>query len=127
MREKVRYLAGVGLPQDDIAKIFDCSPKTLRKHLHRELGRGAAEAHATVAGYLFAAAKGGNITAIIFWLKSRGGWKETAAHEVSGTDEKPDPGSGVIVYIPDNGRDPEFTERLRRSKYKMLMTRPPKR
>jgi hypothetical protein len=30
-REKVRYLAGVGVPQDAIAKIVGCAPKTLRK------------------------------------------------------------------------------------------------
>jgi len=30
-REKVRYLAGVGVPQDDIARIVGCAPKTLRK------------------------------------------------------------------------------------------------
>jgi DNA-directed RNA polymerase specialized sigma24 family protein len=66
-RQKVQYLAGVGVPQDDIAKIVGCSPKTLRKHFHRELGRGAAEALASVAGYLYAAAKAGNIAAIIFF------------------------------------------------------------
>ena len=33
LREKVRYLAGVGVRQDDIAKIVGCTPKTLRKRL----------------------------------------------------------------------------------------------
>ena len=70
MREKVRYLAGVGVRQDDIAKILGCAPKTLRKRLRDELDRGVAEANATISGYLFAAAKAGNITAIIFWLKT---------------------------------------------------------
>ena len=58
MREKVRYLAGVGVRQDDIAKIIGCAPKTLRKRLRDELDRGVAEANATISGYLFAAAKG---------------------------------------------------------------------
>jgi len=31
VREKVRYLAGVGVRQDDIAKIIGCARKTLRK------------------------------------------------------------------------------------------------
>ena len=64
MREKVRHLAGLGLPQDDIAKIIGCAPKTLRKRFRDDLDRGVAEANATIAGYLFAAAKGGNIAAI---------------------------------------------------------------
>src|SRR6266481_5963129 len=79
MREKVRYLAGVGVRQDDIAKIIGCAPKTLRKRFRDELDRGVAEANATVCGYLFAAAKAGNIPAIIFWLKTRTHWREGAA------------------------------------------------
>jgi hypothetical protein len=59
-REKVRYLAGLGVPQDDIARIIGCAPKTLRKRLRDELDRGVAEANATISGYLFAAAKAGN-------------------------------------------------------------------
>jgi hypothetical protein len=51
--------------QDDISKFIT---KTLRKRLRDELDRGVAEANATVCGYLFAAAKAGNIPAIIFWL-----------------------------------------------------------
>src|ERR1700730_11593380 len=69
MRDRVRRLAGVGVPQDDIANIIGCDAKTLRKHLRAELDRGAAEATAAVASYLFANAKGGNVAAQIFWLK----------------------------------------------------------
>ena len=71
MREKVRHLAGLGVPQDDIAKLVGCAPKTLRKRFRNELDRGVVEANATVTGYLLAAAKAGNIAAIIFWLKTR--------------------------------------------------------
>ena len=41
-------------------------PKTLRKRFRNELDRGVAEANATISGFLFAAAKAGNITAMIF-------------------------------------------------------------
>ena len=47
MRERVRYLAGVGVPQDDIARIVGCAPKTLRKRFRDDLDRGIAEANAT--------------------------------------------------------------------------------
>jgi len=63
LREKVRHLAGLGVPQDDIVKIIGCAPKTLRKRFRGELDRGVAEANATISGFLFAAAKAGNITA----------------------------------------------------------------
>ena len=58
LREKVRYLAGLGVPQDDVAKIIGCAPKTLRKRFRDELDRGVAEANATISGSLFGAAKG---------------------------------------------------------------------
>ena len=60
LREKVRHLAGLGVPQDDIAKIIGCTAKTLRKRFRDELDRGVAEANATISGFLFAAAKAGN-------------------------------------------------------------------
>jgi hypothetical protein len=48
VREKVRHLAGVGVRQDDIAKIIGCAPKTLRKRCRDDLDRGVAEANAMV-------------------------------------------------------------------------------
>lgn len=81
LRAKVRQLAVVGLPQDDIAKLIECSPKTLRKHFRRELDQGGAEANALIAGYLFQSAKNGNVAAQIFWLKTRARWKEPSAQE----------------------------------------------
>ena len=90
LRAKVRQLAIVGLPQDDIAKLVRCSPKTLRKHFRRELDEGGAEANALVAGFLFQAAKAGNVAAQIFWLKTRARWKDQpptdAASEASQSD-----------------------------------------
>jgi hypothetical protein len=113
MREKVRYLAGVGVRQDDIAKIVGCAPKTLRKRFRDELDRGVAEANATISGYLFAAAKAGNIAAIIFWLKTRANWRERMALDdsIPGTDTESN--SNVVLVLPDNGRDPALTEALR--------------
>jgi len=118
MREKVRYLAGVGVRQDDIAKIIGCAPKTLRKRLRDELDRGVAEANATISGYLFAAAKAGNIAAIIFWLKTRANWRERMAPDdpIPCTDSASS--SGVVVILPDNGRDPELTQVLREAQEK---------
>ena len=43
MREKVRHFAGLGVLQDDIARIIGCAPKTLRKRFRDELDRGVAE------------------------------------------------------------------------------------
>ena len=112
VREQVRHLAGVGVRQDEIARIVGCAPKTLRKRFRDDLDRGTAEAIATVAGYLFANAKAGNVTAQIFILKTRAGWRERTA-----TDEAAPAANGEmhseILLLPDNCRDHELTAALR--------------
>jgi hypothetical protein len=113
LREKVRHLAGLGVPQDDIAKLVGCASKTLRKRFRVELDRGVAEANAMISGSLFTAAKAGNITAMIFWLKTRAHWRERppadgpVAKGVAGSD------SEVVLVLPDNNRDPDLTQILR--------------
>ena len=124
VRERVRYLAGVGVPQDDIARIIGCSPKTLRKRLRDELDLGAAEANATVCGYLFAAAKAGNIAAIIFWLKARARWRERTASEDPIADEAASAKQDVVLVLPDNCRDPGLTQTLREAQEKYFARTP---
>jgi hypothetical protein len=118
MRERVRSLASVGSRQEDIAAIIGCDPKTLRKHFRDELDRAMAEANAAVAGYLFDAAKGGNIAAIIFWLKTRANWREgmTADDPIPGADAASN--SGVVLVLPDNSRDPALRQVLRDAQQK---------
>jgi hypothetical protein len=119
MRERVRTLAGLGVPQVDIARIIRGDPKTLRKHFRDELDRGVAEANAVIAGALFTTAKGGNVPAQRFWLKVRAHWHERRAPE----DPIPDAGAQstpqiVVLLLPDNNRDPQLTEVLRKAQEK---------
>src|ERR1700738_620940 len=118
LREKVRHLAGLGVPQDDIAKIVGCAPKTLRKRFRNELDRGVAEANAMISGSLFTAAKAGNITAMIFWLKTRAHWRErVAANDPSATADAGS-NSDMVLVLPDNRRDPELTQLLQEAQQK---------
>jgi hypothetical protein len=77
MRRQVEAMAAYGIPEIDIARVVAIDPKTLRKHYRDELDMGEAKANAQVAGYLFNSAKNGNVTAQIFWLKTRAKWRET--------------------------------------------------
>jgi hypothetical protein len=117
MREEVQRLAGLGVPQDGIAKMINCDAKTLRKHCRDELDRGVAEAISIVSGCLFAKAKGGDVTAQIFWLKTRARWRECEArdHPIGGIDAE---STSQVVFLPDNNRDPELTEELRKTQKK---------
>jgi hypothetical protein len=81
-RQSVKLYAGIGLPHKMIATLLGLgSDNTLRKHYAAELDVGEAEATAKVARCLFLRAvgndgKGGDLGAMIFWLKARAGWRE---------------------------------------------------
>lgn len=70
-RRQVETMAAYGILADDISRVLAIDAKTLRKHYRDELDLGETKANAQVAGFLFAAAKNGNVTAQIFWLKTR--------------------------------------------------------
>jgi hypothetical protein len=76
-RRQVEAMAAYGIPEMDIAAVLNVDPKTLRKHYREELDLGETKANAQVAGFLFNSARSGNVTAQIFWLKTRARWRET--------------------------------------------------
>jgi hypothetical protein len=98
-------------------------PERQRKRLREELDRGVAEANAMIPGSLFTAAKAGNITAIIFRLKTRAHWREQTAE---GAIANPDAGSNseVVPVLRDNNRDLALTRVLQDAQQKYLAGRP---
>ena len=90
MRRQVEALAAYGVPESDIARVIAIDPKTLRKHYREELDTGHVKATAKVAEFLFRKATTDGpqcVTAAIFWMKTRGGWRETPqSHEIAVTD-----------------------------------------
>jgi hypothetical protein len=78
LRRQVEALAAYGIPAAEIGRTLGVDAKTLRKHYRDELDLGATKANSQVASFLFTAAKSGNLTAQIFWLKTRARWKEPA-------------------------------------------------
>ena len=84
-RRTVRALSGYGVPQESIAIHLGIDAKTLRKYFRNELDRGSVEATAKVAQTLFHLATiDRNVTAVIFWMKARAGWREK--HEIKFSD-----------------------------------------
>ena len=91
-RRQVEAMAAYGVPEADIARVLSIDPKTLRKHYRLELDTGQIKANSKIAESLYRKALGDgaqSVTAAIFWLKTRAGWKETSVHEVSGRDGEP--------------------------------------
>ncbi len=86
-RRQVEAMSAYGVPEADVAQVLAIDPKTLRKHYRTELDTGAIKATAKVAEFLYrkATSEGQQcVTAAIFWLKTRGQWKETVVQETSG-------------------------------------------
>jgi hypothetical protein len=91
-RKQVSLMAGIGLTHDQIAKIIGISDETLRKYYDKELEVSAAMMNAQVAQNLYsiATSKGaGAVASAIFWMKTRGGWREVERKEITGKDGAP--------------------------------------
>jgi hypothetical protein len=96
-RRQVEAMAAYGVPEVGIARVVGIDAKTLRKHYRDELDTGQIRATAKVAESLYRKATSDgsqSVIAAIFWLKTRGGWKETSAHEVGGRN-----GAPIVVQI----------------------------
>ena len=89
-REKVRDLAGHGVPHADIALIIGINLKTLYCRYRNDLDVGMASANAEVGGALFRMAVSGDVpAATIFWAKVRMGWSERQVVELTGRNGGP--------------------------------------
>ena len=90
LARQVEAMAGYGIPASDIATALDIERWMLERDYKAELAGAAIKANSKVAENLYRKATGDGreaVTAAIFWLKTRAGWKETSVHELR--DERP--------------------------------------
>lgn len=93
--KQVESLAANGLTDEQIASALGISRTTLsnRKRENEQfvlaIKRGKAKGIALVTNKLMESIKGGNITGMIFFLKTQAGWKETNVQEHTGADGQP--------------------------------------
>lgn len=77
-RQQVEKMSACGITQMQIASVLDINDKTLRKHYSNELDNAKCRATVAVSQSLYERALGdgpGAVTAAIFWLKTRAGWR----------------------------------------------------
>jgi hypothetical protein len=103
-QSQVAMMAACGIKHESIAKIIGCAYSTLRKHFKSELALGLDNANANVGGVLYQQAMAAQPWAVCFWLKTRGGYRETNRTELANPD-----GSAInyapvyAVTFPDEG------------------------
>lgn len=86
MRKQVELMSGIGVPIEQIGLIIGIDKKTVQKHYRAELDVGQAKAMSRISKRLFEIATGDgrdSLSACIFWLKCRAGWKPPADVEVN--------------------------------------------
>ena len=101
----VEVLSGMVIPDDVICRLilYDGNPlgeSTLKKHFRQELSQGRAKLRVRHSQALFKAAEEGNVTAMIWWDKTR-----NHIHEKIGLEAPMPPPS-------DPGADPDKSSML---------------
>lgn len=87
-KAKVIALKSFGVPQAEIALYLGISHDTLERHYRRELDKAQVDANEVIAGSLYNNAKGGDTTAQIFWLKTRGRWRTEDSVKLAESNEE---------------------------------------
>ena len=103
VREIVRNLVIHGATQDTICSVIGVSKPTLNKHYRTELDNARAIATSKVIGKLMQLVDEGVPSAIFFFLKARGQWRE------NNTIDTPD-GSSITITINKQDNIDEDTE-----------------
>lgn len=113
-----------GVTHERIAQMIGVSLKTLLKHYQDELQGGDAMLTTRVAGNLYQHAAGfrgdpkAQVTAAIFWMKTRAGWRENVDVNLTGKMELElqasadafDTRMAAIAARVSAGRDPGGTD-----------------
>ena len=92
-REKVKSLAGCGVPQESIAALVGqngISVESLVKHFKREMERGRAQAHELISKSLCHRALSSD-TLAIFYAKTQMRWRDVSTIEHTGPNGAPAP------------------------------------
>lgn len=103
IRAKVSALASFGIPQTKIAKYLDICEPTLTKYYREELDHALLDKVVMVANALYNnAVEMNNVTAQIFFLKTRAGWKEL---DKDTSEQQTDIGKIQIEVLPGKKKE----------------------
>lgn len=106
----VEEAAAEGLSHEEVAARLGISRSTLERRAAENeafdaaIKRGRARANAEVTNQLFKKVKRGDLGAIIWWEKTRKGYSDRVASEVSGPDR------GPVELVVDIGSAPRNAE-----------------
>ncbi len=86
-REKVCDFKSFGITNEEIANYLGISIETLTKYYREELDKSIINANAAMAQSLYKKGLNGDISAQIFWLKTRGRWRTEDSIKLAESNE----------------------------------------
>lgn len=92
-------MASGDFTQEQIAAVLRVDHDTLVKHCREELGGGRQALNAKVSGALAKKALDGDLGAIVWYEKTRRGFRDTSRHELTGADGRPIQTVAGVVQI----------------------------
>jgi hypothetical protein len=104
-KSQVSTMVMAGIKQDVIADVLDIDPKTLRKYYRKELDTSKAKVVATVANKLYDQCINGNVSAMMFFLKTQGGWREKSETNIISSDGSMKPNVIEVRGVNAKGND----------------------
>ena len=105
--EQVQSMSQYGVPQAQIAEMVGLSVPTLRNLYSAELGKGMTLSNLAVGKKLFERCMAGDVPSLIFWAKTRMGWKEKQEVDMTNSDGsmRPLPQAVEIILVDaENGK-----------------------
>jgi hypothetical protein len=100
----VSAMVSYGITEEKVADVLGIDPKTLRKYFEREIAIAATEANAKMASTLYNKGIAGDVTCMIFWLKTRARWSERVIVE----------NPNAVDFDPSDMTDAEIKQRIAR-------------
>lgn len=88
-RKLVSELSALGIKNEDVCAMIDTSIPTLLKHYEKEIRDGRIKANAKIAQALYKKAIEGDTACLIFWAKTRLGWKEDPTTAIQINNQTP--------------------------------------
>jgi hypothetical protein len=90
LRDEVSALSSNGIPHEDIAEVLGIKYDCLKRHYGHELKTATMLKVKRAGNKLFELAMAGDITALIFFLKTRGRWRTEDSKVSTATNEEID-------------------------------------